>query len=162
MIDIKYAIRYLAFNYPYKNELSKSRLTKMIYLADWFSAQKNRAQLTDIEWYFDHYGPYVNDVYNAAKKDKKLIIKKDYSAYGSPKEIISVKDFMDEQELNLDRINDRDIKILDKVIDNTKHLNWSEFIDYVYDTYPIMSQRRYNFLKLVDLAEQKKNINDQK
>ncbi|MFC0274215.1 Panacea domain-containing protein [Metabacillus herbersteinensis] len=45
----------------------------MVYLADWYSALKNGKQLTNIEWYFDHYGPYVVDVYNAVKEDQSIV-----------------------------------------------------------------------------------------
>ncbi|MEZ5578109.1 MAG: hypothetical protein R3F40_00950 [Candidatus Competibacteraceae bacterium] len=31
----------------------------MIYLADWFSSLADGKKLTDIEWLFNHYGPYV-------------------------------------------------------------------------------------------------------
>ncbi|MEZ5576726.1 MAG: DUF4065 domain-containing protein [Candidatus Competibacteraceae bacterium] len=50
---------YFGIEYPHKFELSKARLTKMIYLADWFSSLADGKKLTDIEWLFNHYGPYV-------------------------------------------------------------------------------------------------------
>lgn len=152
---LKHVIRYLLKNYPYKDELSKTRLTKMVYLADWFSVKKYGRQLTDIKWYFDHYGPYVSDVFDAAERDKKIHFRNDYSAFGTPKLIFTLTT---DQKLGLDNLSNGEIEILDEVIQETKYLNWSEFIDYVYSTYPIKSQRRYNFLNLVELANEENRI----
>jgi hypothetical protein len=157
MNKIRYLLRYFTLYYPHKNELSKTRITKMVYLADWFSAKERGKQLTDIEWYFDHYGPYVSDVYDEAESDRKIIIRHSYSVYGSPKGIIGLKKDYNEDQLHLDMLSDPDKKILDKVIEKTKNLNWSEFIDYIYSTYPIRTQQKYGFLDLVKLADEEKN-----
>ncbi|KQX69213.1 Panacea domain-containing protein [Paenibacillus sp. Root444D2] len=150
MTDIRHILRYFAIHYPYKNELSKTRITKMVYLADWFSSQRHHKQMTKIKWYFDHYGPYVSDVYDAAKKDNKLKIVEEFSAYGSPKLLIALKS---KDSLGLEELDKKETKILDKVIEETKTLNWSEFIDYVYSTYPIKNKARYNFLNLAEMAK---------
>lgn len=152
MVKLKYILRYFALNYPYKDELSKTRLTKMVYLSDWISAKKNSKQITTINWFFDHYGPYVTDVYDEARKDKKLEIVRDFNAFGTPKETIYLKEGIN--ELNLNKISFSDKEILDEVINSTKYLNWSEFIDYVYNTYPIQRKVKYNALNLVDLARE--------
>ena len=157
MVKLKYIIRYFVDKYPYKDELSKTRLTKMVYLADWFSAQRYRRQITKINWFFDHYGPYVNDVYDESEKDRKLDIVQEYNAFGTPKETIYLKEGV--SNLKLDKISKEDRAILDEGIEKTKHLNWSEFIDYVYNTYPIRSEERYNYLDLVKLADEEKIVN---
>ena len=56
---------YLVANYPYPGQLSNARLTKMIYLADWYHTVLTGRRLTEINWYFDHYGPYVKDVFES-------------------------------------------------------------------------------------------------
>jgi hypothetical protein len=128
----------------------------MVYLADWFSAQKYNTQLTGIHWYFDHYGPYVSDVYDEAIRDRKLTIKHDVSAYGSPKEIIALKNPNETEDLRLEELDQKDKEILEEVIESTKYLYWSEFIDYVYSTYPIRTSKRYSNLNLVQLAQEEK------
>lgn len=159
MKKIRYVLRYFALNYPYKFELSKTRMTKMVYLADWFFAKDYGNQITGIRWYFDHYGPYVSDVYNDAVIDRKLTIKNEYSVYGSKKEVIALRKDYKAAQLDLDELSNREKCILDKVIEQTRNLNWSEFIDYVYNTYPIRSQKRYHFLDLVGLAQEEKSKN---
>ncbi|GGA30936.1 Panacea domain-containing protein [Psychrobacillus lasiicapitis] len=151
MVKLKYLLRYFTLKYPYKSELSKARLTKMVYLADWFSAKRDGKQITKIDWYFDHYGPFVTDVYEEAKKDKKLEIKHEWTAFGTPKETIYLKN--DDDDDIVYKITRQEQRILDQVINETKFLNWSEFIDYVYNTYPIRTQDRYNFLNLIQLAK---------
>ena len=109
MVKIKYIVRHFAKNYPYKSELSKTRMTKMVYLADWYYALKYGKQITNIEWYFDHYGPYVIDVYNTVKDDRNLKIVDGFTRYGSPKQTIEIN----ERHLNLihHKLNEKVIKI---------------------------------------------------
>lgn len=156
MAKIKDVIYYYLINYPYKDELSKTRLTKMVYLADWENAKKHKKQLTKIKWYFDHYGPYVLDVYNTAQKDRRINIKQTVSPYGSPKEIIEFSgDYRDMTDNEVD-LTEKEMKILDKVIEDTQYLNWNDFIKHVYSTYPIENQKRYNYLDLVQLAKEER------
>ena len=155
MSKIREVLRYFTLQYPYKDELSKARLTKMVYLADWYSSKENGRQITKIKWYFDHYGPYVSDVYEEANKDKYLNIKQTYTMFGSPKEVIEFKYKNDlVPKLSLDK---DEIKILDKVINETKQLTWNAFIDKVYSTYPIQKQNRYTTLNLIRLAKEENN-----
>jgi uncharacterized phage-associated protein len=159
MKKVKYLLRYIVKNYPYKNELSKTRITKMIYLADWYSALDSGKQLTEIKWFFDHYGPYVPDVFETAKKDRKLKIKQEINAFGNLKEIVVLNDsgfsFFNNKNLSEYAKN-----ILDKVIEDTKNLSWTEFINYIYSSYPIKNSLRYSYLNLEKLSQEckKKNI----
>lgn len=152
MVKIKYIVRYFVKNYPYKDELSKTRLTKMVYLADWYSALKYGKQLTNIKWYFDHYGPYVSDVFDTVATDRYLVIKHGFNAFGNPKEVVDINNSQyNELPIKIDRQCE---EILNKVIDDTKQLTWNGFINYVYSSYPIKSSIRYNYLDLVKLAKE--------
>jgi len=152
MSKIKDILRFLTLNYPYKDELSKTRLTKLVYLADWYSAIKNKQQMTNIEWYFDHYGPFVSDIYEEAAKDKCLNIKQSYTVYGSPKEVIG---FNEQYKKNIKfKLTEDEKTILKKVVEETETLTWNAFINKVYSTYPINGQKRYNYLNLVQLANE--------
>jgi hypothetical protein len=149
---IKEILHYFIKNYPYKDELSKTRITKMVYLADWKYSLKYYKQMTNIKWYFDHYGPYVNDIYNIAIKDKELEIICTQSAFGNRKELFTFKDNNKERKyFNLDN---NEIEVLDEVIEETKYLNWNDFIKHVYSTYPIKTQKRYSTLNLPELAKE--------
>ena len=144
LIDI---IKYLYLNYPYKNELSKARVVKMVYLADWKSALLHQQQLTGIQWYFNHYGPYVSDVIDAIKNNPDFTISIQTNIYGESKELIRIND-----KYSAPILSDEVKSILDFVIEKTAPLSWEEFIQLVYSTYPIVTQAKYSDLDLVNLA----------
>lgn len=146
-------IAYFCLIYPYPDELSNSRLTKLVYLADWVSALADDRQLTDIHWLFNHYGPYVDDVREAVLYSHNFSLHNDQNVFGSSKNVIKFHGYNDEI-----RLSERDKKILNLVIEKTKGKYYNEFIDYVYSTYPVQSQNRYSNLDLVKLANEYKHL----
>ena len=151
MIKIKNVAAYFCKNYPYKEEISKARLTKMIYLADWFSALNTGSQITKIKWLFNHYGPYVDDVIDVVKSDSRFTISSDTTIYGSYKEKIVFVGADKDIEISQD-----EKEILDFVINKTQNLYFNDFINYVYSTYPVSNKRRYSTLDLASLAKEYK------
>lgn len=107
-------------------------------------------QLTDIKWYFDHYGPYVSDVFDTADEDSELTIVEKVSNFGTKKYIVEAK--FDKDNLIID-LDENEKSIIDRVIEETKNMNWNDFIDYVYSTYPIEISEKYGILNLVELAK---------
>lgn len=152
MFNLKEIMCYFCQNYPYKNELSNARLTKLVYLADWFSSLIYGKQLTDIRWVFNHYGPYVDDIIDTAKQNTLFTISNSQNFYGDNKLIISCN------ENYQPNVSVEEKKIMDFVIEKTKSMYFNEFIDYVYSTYPISSQQRYLNLDLISLANEYKSI----
>lgn len=142
-------ILYICKKYPLPDELSKARLTKLVYLVDWETSKRTGKQLTDISWYFHNFGPYVDDVIDAARKSKKLIIIDAENFYGEKKELISAK-----KETDLPPFEKSNSEIIDFVIDETKKLYWNDFIKHVYSTPPISGSTRYTHLNLVDFAKE--------
>ncbi|WP_336938329.1 Panacea domain-containing protein [Acinetobacter modestus] len=142
---------YICQNYPFKDELSDARLTKMIYLTDWFSSVLVGHQATDIEWVFNHYGPYVKDISELANSSKNFIVKKKLNPYGNNKAVIAYVG----EDIDIDITSK---KIINKVIDKTKSMYFNDFIDYVYSTYPIKNNDRYTILNLPELAQQYKAL----
>lgn len=151
--NLKEIMTYFCLNYPYPNELSNARLTKMVYLSDWFSCLALGEQITHIRWVFNHYGPYVDDIIDTAKQDSLFTIFTVQNYYGDNKIIISCDDFSYNP-----MISEEVQEILDFVINKTKSMYFNEFIDYVYSTYPISSQSRYVNLDLVYLAKEYKRV----
>ena len=122
--------------------LSKARLTKMIYLADWKSALDTGEQLTDLEWIFHHYGPYLPDIFFKAQTDK------DFSTYSY--------DHADMVAVNKDvpepKFTPQQRKILDHVNETVKSMPFRQFLKLIYSTYPIRTQEKYSTLDLPALA----------
>ncbi|MHC6647639.1 Panacea domain-containing protein [Alteromonas sp. HB246098] len=140
---------YFCSNYPHKSELSKARLTKLVYLADWYSSLINDAQMTDIKWLFNHYGPYVDNITDIAKFDDDFLIEREETVYGSDKFVISYHGNDVDQHLASGEID-----ILDAIIKKTSKMYFNEFIDFVYSTYPVSSNVRYSMLDLPLLARE--------
>ncbi|MDR2169645.1 MAG: SocA family protein [Planctomycetaceae bacterium] len=142
-------IIYICMNYPHKDDLSDARLTKMIYLADWKYALKYEQKLTNIEWVFNHYGPYVADVIKCAENCQDISIEYSKNTFNSPKTIIKIN-----KNSKIPNLNKNITETLDFIIEKAQKRNWKQFIQLVYSTYPILTQERYTKLDLVKLAKE--------
>ena len=143
---LRNVLLYIVKNYPYGDDLTKTRITKLVYLIDWEYTKKYGRQLTEIEWFFDHYGPYVSDVLDEADADKSLSIESTVSNFGTTKYIVKPK--TDKNSIDYEGLEQNEIEIIHKVIEDTEMLSWNEFINYVYDTTPIKYSNKYTYLNL--------------
>ena len=151
MVELIDIISYILKKYPHKNELSNARLTKMVYLIDWRSAFDYGEQITNINWYFDNYGPFVHDIEEAIDSNPDRIKKLETrTMYGTKKTMFILKD----DNVNLDNLSENITSTIDIIIERTKKLYWKDFINFVYSTYPIVTSERYTFLNLVQKAEE--------
>lgn len=150
MNKLREVIRYLLVNSKYPSKLTKTKVTKLVYLADWKHTIKNKKQLTDIKWFFDHYGPYVSDVYFVAENDPKVIIKSGYNAFGNPKETLEFR--MNREKFN-SKLNECEQEILKNILYETDYMNWREFIDHVYETAPVKMSKKFTRLNLKNIAK---------
>lgn len=154
MNTLKDVIAYLLRRYPHAEDLSKARVTKMVYLADWKSAIEYGRQVTSIRWYFDNYGPYRPDVYNEVLANDELFsITDTNNMFGDRKSVLSLKNSSYEPHLS-----EAAKRVLDHVIDETQMLNWTDFISLIYGTFPISLSPRYTDLDLVQLAIRYKKL----
>lgn len=152
MADLKEIIAHILKEYPYSDELSNARVTKIIYLSDWHQAIYYKKQISNIAWYFDNYGPYVSNVKNEVMNNPKLFnIKKSVNLYNCSKNIFSLKD-----KNYMPELNEEEKKSIDGIINLTKGLSWNDFIRLVYSTHPIISSDRYSYLDLIQKAEEYK------
>ena len=143
---LKDVLSYIVKNYPYADDLTKTRTTKLVYLVDWEYTKKYGHQLTNIKWFFDHYGPYVSDVLDEADKDRTISIKKTKSNFGTVKYMVMPKFTKNDIVYSL---TTDEIEIINDVIKKTKLLSWNQFIRYVYDTSPIKKSEKYEKLDLL-------------
>ncbi len=140
-------VAYICANYPHAQELSKARVTKMVYLADWKSALDHGRQITPIEWVFNHYGPYVEHVVDSIRADPAFEVVLTSNMYGKAKEVVRVRG-----EVRWPDLDAQDVAVLDHVIARTAPKYWDQFIKLVYSTYPILTRPRMAILDLVALA----------
>lgn len=150
MAGLTDVIAYILKNYPDKSDLSNARVTKLVYLSDWRHAITYKSQITNINWYFDNFGPFVWDIKRTAEISSDLfVIHHSSNAYGNPKLLIGLR-----REDYIPELSENERKSIDHVIDKTKDLIWSQFIRLVYSTHPIVSSNRYSYLDLVEKAEE--------
>lgn len=150
MSKLKDIIAYVLKNYPFKDELSNARVTKIIYLADWYSSINNGEQISNIQWVYDNYGPFVWNIKEEVENNPNIFkMKKTTNMFGGEKLLLSLVDT--DYSPNLDATA---VKALKHIMKITKDLNWSDFIKVVYATYPISSSERYTRLNLVNKAKE--------
>lgn len=148
MTNLINLIIYIFRSYPKVEELSKPRLVKLIYLIDWKHTITNGKQATSILWYFNHYGPYVDTVIDLIKNNPEIFqVETRLNAYGGVSDKIKL---ISKQEI---QIEETIKKSCDFIILNTSQMNWTEFINLVYSTYPIKSNSKYTYLNLVEEAK---------
>jgi len=148
MRNLKDIIAYIIETYPYKDELSNARLTKLVYLADWYHSIHHSEQLSSIEWYFDNYGPFVWDIFKTAENDESFKIEVTNNMFGKEKKLISLSKPI------TNTLSEKEKNSINKVIEGTKSLNWSDFINLVYSTYPILTSEKYTYLNLIEKARE--------
>lgn len=156
MSSLRSVIRYICSNYPHSHELSNARLTKMVYLSDWEYARRYNTQITDIQWFFNNYGPYVEDVLNEAKNDPLINVLHTATLYGTPK--VQMEYIGSEKDYSL---TNEEKEVIDYVINETKIKYWNSFIKYVYDTFPIRNNPHYSQLNLIELADTERRYSNQ-
>lgn len=150
MNTLKDFIIYVFEQYPNPFELSKARLVKILYLADWKYALQNNQQLTKIDWFFNHYGPYVDDVMTLVKSDSNNFrVEVKSSASGSSREVVYL---MPNHEVPV--LTAPAKSVLDFVIKLAYPLYWDKFIELVYSTYPIRKSVKYSSLDLIAFAQE--------
>lgn len=149
MANLKDILILILEEYPYKGELSNARLTKLVYLADWYNSIHHHNQISSIKWYFDNYGPFVWDIYKEVQKHDIFKIENTTNFYGKEKKLITLKK---KEEYN--SLNKNDIKSIKKVLKATEDLNWQKFINLVYSTYPILTTEKYSYLNLKNKAQE--------
>lgn len=152
MASLTDVVFYILREYPHKSELSNARTTKIVYLADWRSELQRSRQITNIEWYFDNYGPFVWDIKNTIAHNPAIFsMASTINELGSEKTLFSVKghDYSP-------RLSEDEKGVIDWVIKETKSLYWDDFITLIYSTYPVLTGARYTKLDLHSAAAEYK------
>ena len=149
MTKLESILVYIYSKYPNPLELSKARLVKIIYLADWKNVLVNNSQISETKWYFNHYGPFVKEIIDDIRSSEFFEIYSTKNSHGLDKELIRLKSNISIKSVQL---TDKEISTIDFVINITSKLYWDDFIRLVYSTYPIMKMPKLSYLNLIELA----------
>ena len=146
---------YLWNSYPKEKRyhFTKSRFSKLLYLIDWFSVLKGGSQLTEIKWYFDHFGPY-EDLKHLLYKPGLFDVREYSTDNGITRYYVSdnKKEPMALPEENSD-LSQSNKEHIDDVINETKDMDWNTFVDFVYRTPPVRQSVQYTYIDLPGIAE---------
>jgi hypothetical protein len=144
---LKHVMIYIVNSYKHSKGISVSRLSKTVYLTDWLAALKLDRQLTNITWDIRFSGPFAREIESILTGDG------DFQIQGGKNYVTAIP--YDDMPVEL---TPSELRVLDKVLRDTVQLNWNDFLNYVYDTYPVKIQRRTNIIDLVDVAKEYKSF----
>jgi uncharacterized protein YwgA len=150
MATLRDAMAYACHAYP-ASDLSKAKLAKILYLADWKSALEGRAQITPIHWKFNHYGPYVTDVVDTARLSDGFSLVDDWTSFGNRRTIVKY------EGCEFGQIGDEEKRTIDEIVKTVAPLSFDAFLKLVYSTYPIVVSDRGSELDLQKLAADYRN-----
>ena len=123
--------------YPQSKELTRDRLVKLTYLADWRSAITYKKQITSVQWYINNYGPYIEDMYKILA-DEKFDINQEIQRRKTEK-------YNCDRKINL---------VVNFIIDKTQDLDSNTFSNLVFSTFPLATSPKYCYIDLVAKANQ--------
>jgi hypothetical protein len=152
MSTLKQVMIYIVNSYKHSQSISVSRLSKTVYLADWQAALKLDRQLTNINWDIRFSGPFAPEIESVLTGDA------DFQMQGDKNYINKVQQIALPNEDIPVELTPFELRVLDKVLRDTVRLNWNDFLNYVYDTYPVKIQRRTTTIDLVAVAKEYKNF----
>lgn len=111
-----------------------------------------KSELLSLKWLLNHYGPYVDDVVKLARDstDFNLIITR--NAYGSVKERL---EFVGSEFTN-GVLDSKELEVIDEVVRETDPSYFNNFINLVYNTYPVKESNKYSILDLPKFAQKKR------
>lgn len=143
---------YLYKQYPNPNQLSISRVMKLLYLMEWRYAITKFDKLTDIEWFQTEYGPFYKSlrlIFDESSNFKVLVKKDDYN-----KEQIIIE-FLNNKENLTTKAETKEV--VDFVIQHCKDYSWFELNNLVNSTYGILNTPQGQIINVVELAKKYKN-----
>ena len=134
--------------YPHPDDMSNSRLTKTVFLCDWKSCLESGYVVSGVDWYFDHYGPYVDDVIDLAKNDTDFLVVNIQTEHGKNKSLVRLAG----DGLSHYSLSSLDEACVDFVIGLTEDKKYDEFINLIYSLYPVITSPKFGRIDLVKKA----------
>lgn len=140
---------YLYLQYPNSNQLSISRVMKLLYLIEWRFAITKFDKLTDIDWLKTEYGPFyksLRSIFNESS-NFEVIIKID----NHNKEQLVIN-FLNKKENFILRNDTKEV--VDFVIAHCMSYSWTELNTLVNSTYGVLNTPQGQLINIVVSAKQ--------
>lgn len=140
-------IDYLYLNYPNSNQLSLSRVMKLLYLIEWRYAITKFEKLTDIEWMQTEYGPFhkaLRSIFNESSNFEVSIKLDDNNREQTVIVFLNKKENSDLMEETKEVVN--------FVIVHCKDYSWSELNNLVNSTFGVLNTQQGQIIDVVNQA----------
>lgn len=144
---------YLYLNYPNSNQLSYSRVMKLLYLIEWRCAITKFDKLTDIEWIATKYGPFYKTLRSIFTESSNFDVSVRFDE--NDREQLLIKFFNNKNNILL---AERTKEIVDFVIEHCKDYDWTELNNLVNSTFAVLNTNEGQIIDIVALAKKYKNV----
>lgn len=124
--------------------ISYRRIIALTYLADWFSALATGSTITALQWEMGHSGPEATGLSSLLRHPNFLT--KEEGGWPSRRLITYLGDNINQS------IDQSKLSVLEFVTEKTQNLYFSELVDLVYSTYPVVAPNRHRLLDLPKIA----------
>ncbi|GBC85210.1 hypothetical protein HRbin11_01656 [bacterium HR11] len=118
--------------------VGRTRLMKILYLADWLATQRLGRSLTGVKYYFYFYGPYSDRIMNAIESLIQRGIMEDspdLTQFGVAHDYRLTEKA---HELNIEgQLSNDERELLDRVLEKFGRLSLPQLLDVVYATAPM-------------------------
>lgn len=142
---------YLYLKYPNPNQLSISRVMKLLYLIEWRYAITKFEKLTDIEWINTEYGPFYKSLRDIFDESSNFDVKDDIDDNGRKQTMIF---FLNRKaDINL---KENTKEVINFVIDICKDYSWVELNSLVNSTYGVINTPQEGVINVLELAKKYK------
>jgi uncharacterized phage-associated protein len=119
--------------------INRTKLAKLLYLADLAAVESDLPPGTGVEWRWRHYGPYSNalvDVESDLETAKIIRVTATVNYYGRPEKRLRLRDAEPQIE-----IDNQFACIIDDVVAKRGNLSASQLRDITYQTAPMISAK---------------------
>lgn len=143
---------YLYVKYPNSNQLSISRVMKLLYLIEWRFAITRFEKLTDIEWLNTEYGPFYKSLRRIFNESSNFTVTIKLDESGREQTIIFFLNKKDSINLKSETID-----VIDFVIEHCKNYSWTDLNNLVNSTYGILNTPLGQVIDILKLAKEYRN-----
>ena len=150
---MKAATENIAIYFLFKlRRMARSTLAKLVYLTDYLYAKKYGKAYTATKWYYDDYGPFVDDVEKAITGVSGVSVESGKNPMGKAATYFSY-------DGDTPSIQDEALKcILDHIVELYESYGYNKFVKYVCNTYPAKKTSKYERIDLNRLVAEEKEV----
>jgi len=118
------------------NNITRTKLVKLLYLIDLRYAEINNKSLTGLTYYSYYFGPYSEDIINATNKLKGYEIEEVSSISLEGREYYLYSPGRNPRWVTPFALQDDEVEIIDQVITEHGDKSLDEILEYVYNNEP--------------------------